>query len=568
LIVRQAVSKPDDFAQGGKRTTWLLRNDGKHAFVDVTQSSGLRRNRTETDSTKGRPGQVIAFGDVDNDGDLDAYTGAAYDSANPSVETSELMINNGDGSFSLGPSVSALRGPAEPDYDAPASASFVDMDRDGNLDIWIPQTSYNNYPQQDRLYKGDGKGGFVDVTIDRGLETQSWSDTTSLNEGKGHTVSWSGAACDLNNDGNPELLSASYGRAPNHVWQNAGAASGYTFINRSVASGYAFDDKQDWSDNESARCWCKLHPSDTGCTGVPAPKYIQCAVDADAFRWDHTSDREPWRLGGNSAATMCADIDNDGWLDLMTCEIAHWDVGSSSDKAELLINGKSKDVSFTRPGLEATGLTRQHAASGWDEGIMTGAVFDFDNDGWADLYWGDSDYPNTRGLLYHQDKPGHFEPVPLTDGIAHRRSHGVAVADFDHDGDLDVVVGHSLARCGADCYKTGQVRYFENQIGQNGNFVQITLSGGVGTNRAAIGARVSVTAGGVTQTRDVGGGHGHFNAQDDLTLHFGLAASCEAQVTVRWPDAALTTTSYKLPAGYRFSISQGDRPKVIWARSK
>ncbi|MBI5535208.1 MAG: CRTAC1 family protein [Deltaproteobacteria bacterium] len=569
LMVRQAASIADNFADGGVRTTWLLRNTGKKGFEDTTESSGLRKNRTETDATKGRPGQVIAFGDVDNDGDLDAFTGAAYDAKNPTPETSELMLNKGDGTFELGPADSPLRAPPDPEVSQPASASWVDFDRDGNLDIWIPQTADNGSPQQDRLYKGDGKGGFVDVTIERGLETLQWLTSTSvsdMNDGKGHTYTWSGAACDLNNDGDPELLTSSYARSPNHLWQSSGAAGGYKFTNRSVASGYAYDDQQDWSDNESARCWCKLHPSDTGCAGVPPPQYIPCAKDADAFRWSHDTDRDPWRLGGNSGATMCADIDNDGWMDLMTTEIVHGDVGSSSDRAELLMNAKEKDVRFTRPGLDAMGLKREHSGINWNEGIMTGAVFDFDNDGWPDVYFGDSDYPNTRGLLYHQDAPGHFEAVPLTDGISSRRSHGIAVADFDHDGDLDVVVGHSRARCDTDCYPTGQIRFFENVMGQGGNFVQLTLSGKAGTNRAAIGARVTLTAGGVTQTKDVGGGHGHFNAQDDLTLHFGLGTACDAQVTVRWPDAALTTEQFKVVAGYRFSIEQGGKPKVVWPK--
>src|SRR5262245_45051103 len=153
---------------------------------------------------------------------------------------------------------------------------------------------------------------------------------------------------------------------------------------------------------------------------------------------------------------------------------------------------------------------------------MSAAVFDFDADGWPDVYLGASDYPGNHGLLSHQDAPGHFVPVPIEQGIDHHRSHGSAVADFDRDGDLDIVVGHSFARCDAECYPTQQIRFFENVMGQDGNYVQLTLTGGEGTNRLAIGARVVVKAGEVTQTKDVGGGHGHYGAQDDLTLHFGL----------------------------------------------
>jgi len=256
-------------------------------------------------------------------------------------------------------------------------------------------------------------------------------------------------------------------------------------------------------------------------------------------------------------------------MDLITSEIMHWDVGQSSDRGELMLNTGSPDVKFTRPGNATTGLARTYPTTFFNEGIMTGSVFDFDNDGWPDIYFGNSDYPYNHGLLFHQDSPGHFEAVSISDGIDHHRSHGSVVADFDHDGDLDIVVGHSFARCHQDpqddseCYATQQIRFFENVIGQDGNFIQLTLTGGPNTNRAAIGARVTVIAGGVTQMQDVGGGHGHYGQQDDLTLHFGLGAACDADVSIRWPDAALTTQTFHVPAGYRFTVTQGEGPRAV-----
>lgn len=566
LLVRRGGNTGDDFAAGGVRQTWLLRNTQNGTFEDVTASSSLRQLRDAPDPNKGRPGEVVAFGDVDNDGDLDVFTGYTNNFAAPTPDTSELLLNDGDGTFTLGDPANPFR-VAAPDIDSVAGVTFVDFDRDGNLDLWIVQNSVDGEPQQDRLYKGDGAGHFTDVTFAQNLDTKPWSSITYLNEAKSHTNAWSGNACDLDGDGNPELLSASYGRAPNHLWRSGGPGAGFVYTNRSIESGYAFDQRTDWTDNESARCWCKLHPDDEDCAGVPAPMYIACTKDEDAFRWYHLYDREPFRLGGNSGATECIDIDNDGDIDLLTGEIVHWDVGSSSDPAELLLNSGEPDVRFDRPGNDVTGLAREHVIPDWNEGIMTGSVLDFDNDGWPDVYLGASDYPGNHGLLFHQDAPAHFVPVPIELGVDHHRSHGSAVADFDRDGDLDIVVGHSRARCDAngpdDCYPTAQVRLFENVLGQTGHFLQLSLAGAPGTNRAAIGARVTVKSGEIVQTRDVEGGHGHYGAQDDLTVHFGLGDACTADVTVRWPDGALTSQTFTLAGDKRYSVTQGEEPKPV-----
>ncbi|GAC1570141.1 MAG: hypothetical protein NVS3B20_01610 [Polyangiales bacterium] len=250
---------------------------------------------------------------------------------------------------------------------------------------------------------------------------------------------------------------------------------------------------------------------------------------------------------------------------MVTGTIAHWDTGPASDRAELLLNTGDSEVKFKRPGNAVTGLDRKHPPEGWNEGLMSESVFDFDGDGWADIYWGDSDYEGTVGRLYHQDSPRHFSLVSTTDGIDMHHSSGSAVADFDHDGKLDIVVGSSLLRCdpGGDCNKTAQVRLYRNVFDGYGNYLALSLTGGPNTNRAAIGARVTVTAGTVTQTRAVGGGYGLYVAQDDLVQHVAVGAACDAVVTVRWPDAALTTETYKLPVGHRFAITQGEKPHAL-----
>ena len=207
------------FAPDGARDTWLLRNTGKGGFEDFTGASGLLQRRQNPKSDEGMGATVYAMGDVDNDGDADIYLGRSTAKGDLTVESSELLLNDGKGKFSLGPVASAARfaGLAS----VPMSASFVDFDRDGLLDLWVVHNMPGgaNQPLQDRLLRGDGKGGFTDVTKEAGLTTVGWQSVPALNQAKGHSWAWSAAACDLNNDGLDELLVGSYGRVPNHLWR-------------------------------------------------------------------------------------------------------------------------------------------------------------------------------------------------------------------------------------------------------------------------------------------------------------------------------------------------------------
>lgn len=548
VFVRRAGR--DDFGANGNRNTWLLRNVGGK-FEDVTESSGIVAART--DKTLGRPAEVAVFGDVNNDGHVDVVTAISHDGS--SVEGAEVLYNQGDGTFKLGEKTAFHSGQVATTV---GGLSLTDINRDGLLDVWIGHGATNGSPQQDRLFVQDANGGFKDVTVEQGVKTEGWT-LDALNAGRAHSNAWSAAACDLNGDGTPDLLAASYGRAPNHLWLS-GVAGSATYSNYSIASGYAFDENQDWTLSHDARCFCEANPSSAGCDKAAAPEF-SCP---GARGWDPETGTQPFRLGGNSGTTVCADINNDGYLDLLTTEIVHFDVGGNSDPSDILLN--DGNATFKRVGKEL-GLVKPRTSAMWDDGDITAAVFDFDNDGRNDILIASTDYPGTRAYLYRQRADGTFQLLTKVEGIDMKSAHGVVVADFDGDGDLDIMIGHSANRCssGDHCYPAGErhVRLFENTMGQDSNWVQLRLEGGEGANKCAIGARVTIKRGDQVQVQEVGGGHGHYGLQNDMMLSFGLGNDCEAEVTVRWPDEALSEETFFVQSGYRYRIVQGEKASVL-----
>lgn len=532
-------------------------------FVESTRASNLLAVRGG-DGTRGRLVQSVALADVDNDGDLDVYTGTqpnptpAMGQARDPGDRGTIMLNDGHGVFSLGPESDLSSNTDETPQTI--GAVFNDHDADGNVDLFVAYFSQvfgDPIGQQSQLFRGAGDGAFSDVTDPAGLTLES--DQASLNTVTNNRPLYGISACDVNNDGRLDLIGAAYGRQFNLLFTSDGAR----FRDESRASGVGGDDNRDPSGNITYQCYCAAAPGRCPST-VPAPPATACGAGGSGPRgtWRPSVDEAPWRMNGNTFSIACGDVDNDGDVDLYTGEIAHADVGSNSDRAELLVNETAAPdtTRFRRPGRAATGLVIP--GNPGDEGILTNAMLDFDNDGRLDIWSGGSDYPNLRGYLFAQGDGGRFTEVGIRAGIRHACALGMAYADFDHDGDLDIILGTSLARtCATSWMNRASIRVYEN-ISNEHNWTSVRLvgRGAGGANRAGVGARVRVTAGGVTRTREIMGNWGLAGVGTELVAHFGLGASCAIdRIEVRWPDATSSVETFSnVTANYRVEIRQGE----------
>jgi len=188
------------------------------------------------------------------------------------------------------------------------------------------------------------------------------------------------------------------------------------------------------------------------------------------------------------------------------------------------------------------------------------AFFDLDNDGWLDLIAVTGHvYPQVAtlpsgggyqqpGLLHLNQHDGTFCDASQQAGpslVEHRVSRGLAVADLFNNGQVDVVIEDI----------DGSPRILRNRGVTGNHWVSFELAG-TKSNRLAIGARLKLTAGGITQTEQIRSG-GSYLSQSDLRVHFGLGTASNIEsVEVRWPSWA-TDVIKNLAADQFYSVLEG-----------
>jgi hypothetical protein len=346
---------------------------GTRTFVDRTAGSGIRDNRDGT--ADGRHSDAAIFADVDNDGDLDVFTNVylhrSYDLAEG---TNDLLLNNGDATFTLSP---ASTFHTEENYNTPA-AVFLDYDNDSQIDLFIgtwykPDSTLN----VDHLYQGDGAGGFANVSASAGIH----SITTCV---------YAVGAFDYDDDGDMDLVAPPYSRTvfdsyPRH-WRNNGDG---TFTEVAEITKYnedrgfpllpvSFGTMPRDFDNDGDVDFLEIMTHGVG-DGAGDIHTTAVTNDGGVFSWDYfrvydrgLEDDDMGHHGDHFASWT--DFDGDGLVDFVLTE-------SGYDNPGLYLFKQAADHTFA-PDTVGSGLDEIN-----DNGLSPGYAtpLDYDLDGDEDL---------------------------------------------------------------------------------------------------------------------------------------------------------------------------------------
>lgn len=461
-------------------------------FDDVSVAAGVMYKRYGTEKLIGQ-----AWGDIDNDGWLDLYT---TDNEGPN----RLYRNLGNGRFAMSDWYENVALPQA----VSSGAVFADYDNDGDADLLVLNWGQNH------LFENTGTG-FEDVTAAAGLaadeaqsKTASWGDYDEDGFLDLYIANWScSPKCGRPTEGEKDQLFHNNGDGTFTDVTNALLGGSRTRGAGFVASFVDYDNDGDADiylvNDEFINpigniLWRNDGP---GCDGW-------CFTDVSAEAGVDT------RVMGMGLAT--ADYDNDGDIDFYF---------SNAGPMTLLQN--QGDGTFVDVSNES-GTRLSEQSIGW------GAVFfDYDNDGWQDLYLAISDQLPTAhpaDAFMRNDGAGSFERISTTVSGLDRtgRTLGVAYADYDKDGWLDLVIGNY----------DGQYVLYHNtgQAADNGRIAVKLIGDGQVINRDAVGARATVIlSDGRVQMQEVTAGSS-LGAGNTLTLHFGLGEATIEQLIIDWPD--------------------------------
>jgi hypothetical protein len=486
-------------------------------FKDVTAKLGLTTHLP--DDPCGEWSSGAAWADVNGDGRLDLYV-TRLDLP------PQLFINHGAAGFT---DEAAARGVDDGGRVA-LGASFADYNNDGYPDLYVA----NDGP--DRLYKNDGTGHFVDVAPQAGVDDQ-WD-------------SMSGSWVDYNNDGNLDLYVANHARCPgsdqsknvltaleyepDHLYRNNGDGT-FTDVtsllgpNATLGAGFLgawFDYNNDGRQD--------LYLANDFLGSKPDRNHLwrnDGAAANGAWQFSDVSVASHTAFSMNTMGVGIGDYNRDGRLDLALTNI----------NANRLLRNNG-DGTFTDVASPA-GVARPFQQV--DQRNTTwGATFgDLNLDGWEDLYvgagylwtlnvWYGERFAAQPNELFVNAHDGKFLDLSAPSGAADPgQSRGVAVADYNRDGRLDLYVVN----------QNGSPRLYENVTPFRGDKWLEVNTVGTASNRDGCGARIVVTAGRAKLTREVLCGSTSVSSGADKVVHFGLGRAKRVSLRITWPSGTSQT---------------------------
>lgn len=449
-----------------------------------------------------------AWGDYDNDGRVD------------------LFVTNMGGADRLYHNVGDTNGDALPDFvdvagglgvaapDRPSlGVVFIDYDNDGDQDIYVNRWGGNTLYQNQLTQTGSVS--FVDVTATAGV----------VDGGRAVTSAWA----DFDRDGYLDFYVAKHkycsgvSDSQDHLFHNngdgtfsdatawlcGGTPSCAQVLGLGFTAGWVdYDNDADLdlylvNDNIGGEFYHNVLWRNDGSDGGSGWVFTDVSAESGTD------------FSVNGMGLGVGDYNNDGWMDLAFSNIA---------PGKLLRNagdGTFEDVS------NSSGVALQGNDISWAT-----AFFDYDNNGWLDLYMARG-YTTSPAMapdaFFRNNRDGTFSNIAYGSGLADpARGRNASMVDFDRDGFVDLFIGN---------YGAQSSLYHNAMASIGGHWLAVTVEGTI-SNRDAIGARLWLTTGDRTIMRDISSGPTH-GGGDERAAYFGLDGYTSGHLKVRWPSGVI-----------------------------